>query len=352
MNVLVTGAAGFIGSNLVHHLRKAEPAANIVSYDLLTYAGNLENLATLREDPKHTFVQADIRDRKAVASAIREHAITHICHLAAESHVDRSIADPLTFIRTNVEGTAVLLHEATEAWSGRTDVRFLHVSTDEVFGELGDDGRFSESTPYSPRSPYSASKAASDHLVRAWHETYGLPTLVTNCTNNYGPFQFPEKLIPVVLTRALSGEPVPVYGQGTNVRDWLFVEDHCSAILSVLRGGRVGHTYCVGGDEERSNLELVHMLLDELDRQLQRAEGTGRALIEFVKDRPGHDFRYAMDAGKMKSELGWRPAVSLVEGLSRTVSWYLEHPGWCERVASGEHRSFQAAWYADRGGKR
>ncbi|HSS01136.1 MAG TPA: dTDP-glucose 4,6-dehydratase [Kofleriaceae bacterium] len=345
--VLVTGAAGFIGSNLVRHLRRRWPDTPLISYDAVTYSGSEDNLASLADDPLHAFVRGDILDREMLARTLRDHAVTAIIHLAAESHVDRSILSPLEFVRTNVEGTVVLLQEAARAWRGTTGTRFHHVSTDEVFGTLGATGRFSETSPYDPRSPYSASKAASDHFVRAWHETHGLPIVITNCTNNYGPYQFPEKLIPVVITRALAGLPVPVYGNGQNVRDWLFVDDHCEAIAQVFERGTSGETYCIGGECEVANLDLVHRVLDELDRQCGNRPGTSRQLVQFVDDRPGHDFRYAMDTGRVR-ELGWRPRIPLEDGLRRTVEWYLANQIWLQRALSEAHRTFERAWYGAR----
>ncbi|MCA9581935.1 MAG: dTDP-glucose 4,6-dehydratase [Myxococcales bacterium] len=347
-SVLVTGAAGFIGSNLVKHLRGRWPDRKIISFDSLTYAGSLENLADLRSDPMHTFVKGDVADRDAVHAAFKEHQPTSVFHLAAESHVDKSIVSPLEFVRTNVEGTVVLLQEARTAWGDRKDVRFHHVSTDEVFGTLGSEGSFTESTPYAPNSPYSASKASSDHFVRAWHETYGLPIVLTNCSNNYGPFQFPEKLIPVVVTRALAGDPVPVYGKGENIRDWLYVEDHCDALALVHERGIDGGTYCVGGNCEVRNLDLVEKILDALDLETGKSPGTSRSLISFVTDRPGHDFRYAIDTGHIHKELGWSPSVGLEEGLRKTVAWYVAHQDWCDRCRTGEQRKFEKAWYQDR----
>jgi dTDP-glucose 4,6-dehydratase len=347
-SILVTGAAGFIGSNLVHYLRRHWPERPVVSLDALTYAGNLETLATVADDPLHTFVRADICDRDAVRAVLTAHDITGVFHLAAESHVDRSIVAPLEFVRTNVMGTVVLLQEVAHRWNGRSDVLFHHVSTDEVFGSLDDTGFFDETTSYAPRSPYSASKAASDHFVRAWHETYGLPVVVTNCTNNYGPYQFPEKLIPVVITRALAGEPVPVYGQGANVRDWLYVEDHCSAMCAVFSRGRRGATYCIGGEAPVRNLDLVHLVLDAVDEARGATPGSSRQLIRFVADRPGHDYRYAMDISRIRSELGWSPSVSLAEGIRRTVAWYLANRDFCERARSGQHRDFEKQWYEQR----
>ncbi len=346
--LLVTGAAGFIGSSLVRLLRRRWPDRKVVSFDALSYSGNLENLAELKDDPGHEFVKGDIADCGAVKAVFERFPFSGVFHLAAESHVDRSIADPGAFVRTNVEGTVVMLQEAARAWKGRTDVRFLHVSTDEVFGALGAEGRFSEATPYAPRSPYSASKAASDHFVRAWAATYGLPVLVTNCSNNYGPRQFPEKLIPFALLRALSGEPVPVYGKGENVRDWLYVDDHCEALARVFEAGIPGRTYCIGGETEARNIDLVGMLLDELDRARGREAGESRRLVRFVTDRPGHDFRYAMDASRIRAELGWAPRTALADGLRRTVEWYLSNEAWWKRLQSGAYREFESLWYKNR----
>lgn len=350
MAVLVTGAAGFIGSNLVRHLLERWSHRQIVSFDLLTYSGNLLSLDSVLGHPNHTFVKGDICDRDAVRSVFEDYEIDGVIHLAAESHVDRSIVDPMAFVRTNVDGTVTLLQEAANAWGDREDVRFQHVSTDEVFGSLGSIGSFHEETPYSPRSPYSASKAASDHFVRAWNETYGLDVVLTNCTNNYGPYQFPEKLIPVVLTRAMEDRDVPVYGTGTNVRDWLFVEDHCDALATVFDEGKSGETYCVGGEAEVSNLDLVYSILDEFDEATGNEVGKSRELVSFVEDRPGHDFRYAMDIGKIRRELGWQPSVTLKEGLARTVRWYLDNGPWLDAVSGGEHREFEKMWYQDRAG--
>jgi len=345
MPVLVTGAAGFIGSNLVRHLLKRWPDRSVVSLDHLTYAGHLANLADVIDHPRHTFVHGDIADREQVAAVFGQHDIDGVMHLAAETHVDRSILEPMAFVRTNVIGTVTLLQEATKAWAGRSDTRFLHVSTDEVFGALGRDGLFDEETRYRPNSPYSASKASSDHFVRAWQETHGLSTVITNCTNNYGPYQFPEKLIPLVITRALARERIPIYGRGDNVRDWLYVEDHCDALGLVYEKGTEGETYCIGGEAEATNLELVRILLDRLDAVRGVESGTSASLIEFVEDRPGHDFRYAMDITKMRTSLGWGPSVSLEDGLSRTAEWYLEHADWIAAVQSRQHREFTEAWY-------
>ena len=348
MTLLVTGAAGFIGSNLVRFLRRRWPDRQVVSFDLLSYAGNLENLASLEGDPGHAFVRGDVASRDDVRAVFERFAPTGVFHLAAESHVDRSIVDPLTFVRTNVDGTVLLLQEAARAWRGRDDVLFHHVSTDEVFGSLGPEGAFAPDTRYAPNSPYSASKAASDHFVRAWHATYGLPVVITNCSNNYGPHQFPEKLIPVVISRALAGEPVPVYGRGENVRDWLYVDDHCAALAEVFARGRRGATYCIGGEAEVKNIDLVGALCDEVDRARGDEPGRSRALIRFVEDRPGHDLRYAMDISLIRAELGWSPSVSLAEGLRRTVAWYLAHQDWTERARRGDHRAFEQLWYGGR----
>jgi dTDP-glucose 4,6-dehydratase len=348
VSLLVTGAAGFIGSNLVRALRSRYPSEHIVSLDLLTYAGSLENLQGVLDDSLHSFVHGDITDAVLVDELFAHHDFRGVFHLAAESHVDRSIDGPMAFVKTNVEGTATLLDAASRAWGTSSGRRFVHVSTDEVFGSLGPDGAFDERTPYAPRSPYSATKAASDHLARAWHETYGLRVIVTNCTNNYGPYQFPEKLLPVVITRGAAGEPVPVYGRGENVRDWIHVSDHCAGLIAAFERGEDGETYCFGGEAELSNLALVEQVLDAVDARLGRPEGTGRALIRFVADRPGHDFRYAMDIGKARRELGWAPAVSVEEGLARTVEWYLDNVEWAERVRGDESRAFEERWYRER----
>jgi dTDP-glucose 4,6-dehydratase len=322
--LLVTGGAGFIGSNFVLSTI-AGTGEPIVNLDKLTYAGSLRNLERLREDKRHVFVQGDICDRALVKDLLKEHQPRAIVHFAAESHVDRSISGPAPFIDTNVGGTFSLLEEARPYSDGREGFRFLHVSTDEVYGSLGpDDPAFTETTPYAPNSPYAASKAAADHLVRAYHHTYGLPTLTTNCSNNYGPHQFPEKLIPLTITNALAGKPLPVYGDGRNVRDWLYVLDHCEAVRVVLERGRIGETYNIGGAAERQNIDLVNTLCRLLDDLQPRKGGKYAELISFVTDRPGHDRRYAIDASKIARELGWKPRESFDSGLAKTVRWYLE----------------------------
>ncbi|MCX7512883.1 dTDP-glucose 4,6-dehydratase [Frateuria sp. STR12] len=340
--LLVTGGAGFIGANFV--LQAVADGLRVVNLDKLTYAGNLDTLASLEGNDRHLFVQGDIGDRALVAQLLAEYRPRAIINFAAESHVDRSIDGPATFVDTNVVGTLGLLECARDYWRGleaaaREGFRFLHVSTDEVYGSLGAEGKFTETTPYAPNSPYSASKAASDHLVRAFHHTYGLPTLTTNCSNNYGPYQFPEKLIPLVIQKALAGEPLPVYGDGLNIRDWLYVGDHCSAIRRVLEAGRVGETYNVGGNAERENLTVVKTICALLDARRPLADGRPReSLITFVKDRPGHDRRYAIDSGKLQRELGWSPTHTFESGMAHTVDWYLAHQPWVQRVLDGSYR--------------
>jgi dTDP-glucose 4,6-dehydratase len=351
--ILVTGGAGFIGSNFVlnwlsHH---DEPVINL---DKLTYAGNLNNLASVMNDARHTFVQGDICDGKLLATLLEQHRPRAILHFAAESHVDRSIHGPGEFISTNVNGTFTLLEATRAYWSGlsgaeREAFRFLHVSTDEVYGSLGpEDPPFTETTAYAPNSPYSASKAASDHLVRAYHHTYGLPTLTTNCSNNYGPYHFPEKLIPLMIANALAGKPLPIYGDGKNVRDWLYVGDHCAAIRRVLEAGRLGETYNVGGWNEMANLDVVHTLCDILDK-LAPKTASYRDLITYVKDRPGHDRRYAIDARKLERELGWKPAETFSTGIHKTVQWYLDHQDWVSDVQSGGYLHWMEKNYGKRG---
>jgi len=340
---LVTGGAGFIGGNFVLEARQ-RGLARIINLDALTYAGNRDTLAALDGDAGHVFVHGDIGDRTLVAKLLAEHAVDAVINFAAESHVDRSIDGPAAFIQTNVVGTLALLEATRDYWKALAPeraaaFRFLHVSTDEVYGSLGATGHFTEETPFAPNSPYSASKAASDHLVRAFHHTYGLPVLTTNCSNNYGPFQFPEKLIPLMIQKLIKGEPLPVYGDGSNVRDWLFVSDHCAAIRDVLARGRVGETYNVGGDAERRNIDVVHALCDAIDARRPRSDGQSRRVqITFVKDRPGHDQRYAIDARKLKRELGWAPTVSFEQGLAHTIDWYLENAAWVGKILDGSYR--------------
>ena len=335
MKIVVTGGAGFIGSAVVR-LAVAR-GHRVVTVDCLTYAGCLANLDPVSASPLHVFERVDIRDRAALDRVLVTHRPDAVMHLAAESHVDRSIDGPAAFIETNVTGTFNLLEAARSYWEGGgrpPGFRFHHVSTDEVFGSLPPDRslRFTEATPYAPRSPYAASKAAADHLVRAWHETWGLPVLLTNCSNNYGPYHFPEKLVPVTILNALAGRPLPVYGAGANVRDWLYVEDHAEALLLVLESGKVGRSYNIGADSERTNLELVREICTVLDRERPRAEGPYDGLITFVADRPGHDARYAIDATRIRDELGWRPRVGLSEGLARTVRWFLDNPAWWQAL--------------------
>ena len=350
--ILVTGGAGFIGANFVLEWIAAE-GTPLVNLDKLTYAGNLGNLQSLARDARHIFVQGDINDRKLVAGLLAQHRPSAIVHFAAESHVDRSIHGPGEFVQTNVVGTFSLLEETRAYWAtlpppAKDQFRFLHVSTDEVYGSLGPhDPAFAETTAYAPNSPYAASKAASDHLVRSYHHTYGLPTITTNCSNNYGPLQFPEKLIPLMIRNALKGDPLPVYGDGQNVRDWLYVTDHCAGIRAALKKGRVGETYNIGGNSEKTNLEVVHALCAALDT-LHPATAPHARLIKFVKDRPGHDRRYAINASKIKTELGWQPAEHFESALTKTVQWYLDNAAWVESVTSGAYRNWINQNYSNR----
>ena len=356
MAVLVTGGAGFIGSNFVLDWLAHPQAETVINLDKLTYAGNLANLESLQNDPRHVFVKGDIGDRELVAQLLKKYKIRAIVNFAAESHVDRSIHGPKDFIDTNILGTFNLLQTAREYWSHltpdhKTNFRFLHVSTDEVYGSLlPTDPAFSETNRYEPNSPYSASKAASDHLVRAWHHTYGMPVLTTNCSNNYGPYHFPEKLIPLVILNALAGKPLPIYGDGQQIRDWLYVKDHCSAIRRVLEAGRLGETYNVGGWNEKPNLDVVHTICHILDELSPRPQGGSyQEQITFVVDRPGHDRRYAIDATKMERELAWKPQETFETGIRKTVQWYLDHSEWVEGVQSGAYRDWVAKQYADGG---
>ena len=369
--ILVTGGCGFIGSNFVRLCLEKRPECRLINLDKLTYAGNPKNLADLEADPRYRFVQGDIADAALVEQIFAEEQVDTVVHFAAESHVDRSITGPAEFIHTNVVGTFTLLEAARKAWGSRDEecgtrdeeslknsatrnpqpatrpFRFLHVSTDEVYGSLGETGFFTETTPYDPRSPYSASKASSDHLVSAYFHTYGLPTLITNCSNNYGPYHFPEKLIPLIINNALGGKELPVYGDGRNVRDWLYVEDHCAAILTVLEKGTVGATYNIGGNNEKQNIEIVQTVCDLLDEKVGLLPDgqPRRSLIRFVKDRPGHDRRYAIDASKINEELGWSPAVTFEEGIRKTVDWYLGNREWVESVVNGTYQEYYERQY-------
>jgi dTDP-glucose 4,6-dehydratase len=352
MTILVTGGAGFIGGNFVLDWLAEPQAETVVNLDKLTYAGNLETLASLSGDSRHVFVHGDMADAELVSRLLDQHQPRAVLNFAAESHVDRSISGPEAFVQTNVLGTFKLLEAVRAYWGGldggaQQAFRFLHVSTDEVYGSLGPgEAAFTESHRYQPNSPYSASKAASDHLVRAYHHTYGLPVLTTNCSNNYGPFHFPEKLIPLMIVNALAGKPLPVYGDGMQIRDWLYVKDHCSAICRVLQAGRLGEVYNVGGWNEKANIEIVHTVCDLLDEMQPRADGLSyRGQITHVTDRPGHDRRYAIDARKLHGELGWKPAETFDTGIRQTVRWYLDHPGWVARVQSGAYRDWVQAQY-------
>jgi dTDP-glucose 4,6-dehydratase len=345
-NILITGGAGFIGANFVRYWVDRHPGDRVVNLDALTYAGNLENLEGMDALPAYRFVHGDINDRDCLDRVFAEEGIDTVVHFAAESHVDRSILGPDAFIRTNVYGTFNLLEAAKAAWGDfASGQRFLHVSTDEVYGSLESDApAFTETHAYAPNSPYSASKAASDHLVRAYHHTYGMPVLTTNCSNNYGPYQFPEKLIPLTILNALEGKPIPVYGDGKNIRDWLYVEDHCNGIETVLEGGRPGEVYNIGGINEWQNIDIVNLVCDRLD-ELQPGAASYRAQISFVKDRPGHDRRYAIDAGKMQHELGWSPRHDFASGIGQTIRWYLDNRDWCDRVRSGEYQNYYREQY-------
>ena len=345
-NILITGGAGFIGSHVIRLFVNTFTSDKIYNLDALTYAGNLENLKDIEDAANYEFVHADIQDLEKLTAIFSDKKITHVVHLAAESHVDRSITDPLAFVKTNVLGTANLLQVAKEAWKNDfTDRLFYHVSTDEVYGSLGDTGFFYEDTAYDPRSPYSASKASSDHFVRAYYHTYNLPVVISNCSNNYGPNHFPEKLIPLMINNIIHNKPLPVYGEGLNVRDWLFVLDHARAIETIFSKGTVGETYNIGGHNEWTNIDLVHVLCDTMDEKLGRTKGDSRKLISYVKDRAGHDLRYAIDATKLQNELGWEPSLQFEEGLSKTIDWYLSNTDWLDNVTSGAYTDYYQAAY-------
>lgn len=348
--IIITGGAGFIGSHVVRLFVNKYPETRIVNLDALTYAGNLENLTDIADRPNYSFVKADITDYAAITEVFRQCNPTGVIHLAAESHVDRSITDPFSFVRTNVMGTCNMLHAAKELWKGNyAGKRFYHVSTDEVYGALEKDGSlFTEETRYAPHSPYSASKASSDHFVRAYHDTYGLPTVMSNCSNNYGSHHFPEKLIPLAINNIRHNRPIPVYGKGENVRDWLYVDDHARAIDLIFHNGRDGETYNIGGNNEWTNIDLIRLLCSIMDRKLGRSEGTSAKLITFVTDRAGHDLRYAIDSSKLQRELGWRPSVTFEEGLEKTVDWYLANEEWSDRIISGAYKDYYEKQYGNR----
>ena len=349
-NILITGGAGFIGSYVVRLFVKKYPDYHIVNLDKLTYAGNLANLKDVEMEPNYTFVKGDICDYERMVELFREYEIDGVIHLAAESHVDRSIKDPFTFARTNVMGTLSLLQAAKVCWEGNYEGKlFYHISTDEVYGALEFDGKlFTEETPYNPHSPYSASKASSDHFVRAYHDTYGMPTIVTNCSNNYGPYQFPEKLIPLFINNIRKGKPLPVYGKGENVRDWLYVEDHARAIDTIFHKGKVAETYNIGGFNEWRNIDLIKVMISTVDRLLGNEEGHSLGLITYVTDRPGHDARYAIDSSKLKNELGWEPSLQFEEGIEKTVKWYLENEAWLDNITSGAYERYYEEQYSNR----
>jgi dTDP-glucose 4,6-dehydratase len=345
-HILITGGAGFIGSHVVRRFVKKYADYEIINLDKLTYAGNLANLRDIEHSPNYTFVKGDITDSVLITDLFSKYNFDGVIHLAAESHVDRSISNPMEFVTTNIVGTVVLLNAAKASWKENLEGKlFYHVSTDEVYGSLGKEGFFTEETKYDPHSPYSASKASSDHLVRAYHDTYNLPAVISNCSNNYGSYHFPEKLIPLAINNILNFRPIPVYGKGENIRDWLFVEDHASAIDLIFHQGKNGETYNIGGHNEWTNIDLINLLCDIMDKKLNRPEGTNRKLITFVKDRAGHDLRYAIDSSKLQRELGWTPSLQFEEGLDRTVDWYLNNHAWMEEITSGEYKHYYEKQY-------
>ena len=346
--ILITGGAGFIGSHVIRLFVNKYPDYAIVNLDALTYAGNLENLRDIENAPNYSFVKGDITDETFINQLFADHSFDSVIHLAAESHVDRSILDPLSFVKTNVIGTAVLLNAAKKSWTNMEDKLFYHVSTDEVYGSLGETGFFTEETPYDPRSPYSASKASSDHLVSAYYHTYGLPMVISNCSNNYGSHQFPEKLLPLMINNIVNSKPLPVYGKGENVRDWLWVNDHARAIDVIFHQGRLGETYNIGGFNEWKNIDIVHLLCSIMDKKLGRADGESAKLITYVKDRAGHDMRYAIDATKLNKELGWEPSLQFEEGMDKTIDWYLANEGWIQSVTSGSYKQYYDQQYTSR----
>jgi dTDP-glucose 4,6-dehydratase len=347
--ILITGGAGFIGSHVVRLFVNKYPETQIINLDLLTYAGNLENLKDIENAVNYKFEHGDISDESFVAELFKKYPFDGVIHLAAESHVDRSITNPMEFIRTNIIGTVNLLNHVRHAWANNFEGKlFYHISTDEVYGSLGKTGFFTEETAYDPKSPYSASKASSDHLVRAYHNTYKLPMIISNCSNNYGPNQFPEKLIPLAINNIRNMKPIPIYGKGENIRDWLFVKDHANAIDTIFFKGKMGETYNIGGNNEWTNIDLIHLLCEIMDKKLERKPGTSASLIEFVKDRAGHDLRYAIDSGKIQSELGWKPSLQFEEGLDKTVDWYLENQQWMDRIVSGAYQDYYKNMYENR----